>query len=103
MVNDRRQLKREPIFLDVLWEGSGGKHEARTSDISLGGCFVDTIGQVAVGETITLKLCLPTGEWIELQGEVRYELPRFGFGVSFLSLSVENQKKLFALIKTPNE
>ncbi len=103
MINERRKIKREPIILDVLWEGSGGKHEARTSDISMGGCFIDTIGQVAVGETITFKLCLPTGEWIELQGEVRYELPRFGFGVRFDSLSVENQRRLFDVIKAPKE
>jgi len=100
-MSDKRQYPRVPVFLDVIWEGAGGKSEARTSDLSLGGCFIDTIGQVAVGEMISFKLRPPSGEWIELQGEVTYELARFGFGVSFKDLSEESQKQVEVLVKTP--
>lgn len=95
--SDKRKHPRVPIFLEVRWESAGGKYEARTSDLSLGGCFIDTIGHVAVGETITFKLRPPSGEWIELHGDVLYELPRYGFGVSFRGLSDESQKQLEAL------
>ena len=99
--SDKRKHPRVPVLLEVRWESAGGKYEARTSDISLGGCFIDTIGHVAVGETISFKLLSPTGEWIELHGDVQYELPRFGFGVSFRDLSDQSQKQLEALVKMP--
>lgn len=95
---EKRKNPRVPILLDVLWESATGKYEARTSDVSLGGCFIDTIGQVAVGETISFKLHLPSGQWIELQGEVKYELPRIGFGVKFKDVSELSQKHLEALV-----
>lgn len=99
-MTEKRRHQRVPVLLDLLWESATGKYEARTSDISLGGCFIDTIGQVAIGETITFKLCLPSGEWIQLQGEVKYELPRFGFGLKFKDLSEESQKQVAALVKS---
>lgn len=99
MTDKERKHKRVPLLLEVLWEGAAGKYEARTSDISLGGCFIDTTGQMAIGETISFKLCLPAGDGIELQGEVIYELPRMGFGVRFANVSDDQQQRLEALIK----
>jgi hypothetical protein len=98
-MDEKRKQSRVPVLLEVLWESATGKYEARTSDISLAGCFIDTIGQVAVGETINFKLRLLSGQWIELRGEVKYELPRFGFGVRFKDLSALSQKHLEALVK----
>ena len=98
-MNEKRKHSRVPVLLDVLWERAKGKHEARTSDISLGGCFIDTNGDVTVGETIGFSLRLPTGEWIELQGEVRWELPGSGFGIKFKDLSDESQKEIAAFVK----
>lgn len=99
-MDEKRQHSRAPVLLEILWESAAGNYEARTSDISLGGCFIDTIGQVAVGETISFKLRLLSGQWIELQGEVKYELPRIGFGVEFKDLSALSQKHLEAHVKT---
>jgi PilZ domain-containing protein len=96
--DQERKHKRLPLLIDVLWEGAAGKYEARTSDISLGGCFIDTIGQVGVGEKVNFKLCLANGEWIELQGQVMYALERMGFGVEFINLSDENQKRIEELV-----
>jgi len=97
-MTEKRKTPRVQVLLDVLWEGAAGKYEARTSDVSLAGCFIDTIGQVAVGETINFKLRLLSGQWIELQGEVKYELPQMGFGVKFKDISELSQKQLEALV-----
>jgi uncharacterized protein (TIGR02266 family) len=94
---------RVPLLVEVAWEGAAGKYEARTSDISLGGCFIDTIGQMAIGETISFKLCLPGGEGIKLRGEVMYELPRAGFGVRFADLSDDQKQLLEALINAQQQ
>jgi hypothetical protein len=103
LADDGRKHMRVPLLVEVAWEGAAGKYEARTSDISLGGCFIDTIGQMAIGETISFKLCLPASEGIELQGEVMYELPRAGFGVRFASLSDDQRDRLEAIIKAQEQ
>jgi PilZ domain-containing protein len=97
-MHEKRKHPRAPVLLEVLWESAAGKHEARTSDISLGGCFIDTIGQATVGETISFRLRLPSGEWIEMQGAVRWELPGSGFGIKFKDLSDESQKQVAAFV-----
>jgi hypothetical protein len=99
-MDDKREFRRISSFLDVQWESATGKYEARTSEIGFGGCFIDTIGKVDVGETISFKICQPSGEWIELQGEVVYELPRIGFGVKFKNFSAESIKKIVELVKS---
>ncbi len=100
MSDERRQHPRVPLSVSVIWEGASGKHEARASDISLGGCFVDTIGQVAVGEIIRFKFSITEDEAIELQGEVVSELPRFGFGLRFRDLSDEHRQRLETIISS---
>jgi len=98
MIEENRKHKRVPILVEVLWEGGTRSAGARTTDISEGGCFVDTIGHAAVGETIHLKLLLPDGKWMPVQAEVVYELPRTGFGVRFTDISDQNRKRLRSLL-----
>lgn len=98
MNQERRHIRRVPLLVEVVWEGSTGKHEARTSDLSVGGCFIDTIGQVNVGEIIKFKILLPAGEWLDVQGTVAYEYPGMGFGVSFTQLLDSDRRQLEGLV-----
>ena len=98
MTDDRRKYKRVPALIDVVWEGAAGKYEARTSDLSVAGCFIDTIGQVTPGEMIKFKLRLPAGVLV-LKGEVMYTYPNMGFGVRFRDIPESDQKRLEWLIK----
>ncbi|MBD0326701.1 MAG: PilZ domain-containing protein, partial [Pyrinomonadaceae bacterium] len=41
MGEERREEERVPVSLEVAWEGGSGRHQARVSDISLGGCYLD--------------------------------------------------------------
>lgn len=100
MTDERREHARGPILVEVLWGGATRTSGARTTDISEGGCFVDTMGHATVGETIDFKLLLPDGEWIPVQGEVVYELPLTGFGVRFTDISDSDRERLRALLKT---
>lgn len=93
MSDERRTQGRVPAYIEVLWEGASGKYEARTGDIHTGGCFIDSIGQVGVGEIISFKLRLPNEDWIEVKGSVVYRYPNAGFGVRFLSISSEDDRK----------
>jgi len=72
-MSDRRTEKRWDVCLDAVWYGKSGNYQARVTDLSEGGCYVDSLGEAQVGEVIAFKLQLPEGEWLELTGAVRYD------------------------------
>ena len=98
MEEERREEERVPVSLEVSWEGGSGRHTARVSDISLGGCYLDTLGMATPGEIIGLTIKLPDGDLLKLRGEVAYHLPNFGFSVCFTYLTDEEQYRLSQLI-----
>ncbi|MBA3513809.1 MAG: PilZ domain-containing protein [Pyrinomonadaceae bacterium] len=100
MGNERRKQERLQAYIEVLWEGASGKYQARTGDIHTGGCFIDSIVEVAVGEIISFKLRLPNENWIEVKGVVAYKYPNVGFGVRFVGISSEaGRQSLERLVK----
>ena len=97
-MSDRRTEKRCDVCLDAVWDGKSGNYVARVTDLSEGGCYVDTMGEAQVGEVISFKLQLPAGEWLELSGEVAHQSPPLGFGLRFVYLSDEQHQKLRSLL-----
>ncbi len=95
---DKREHERKQFFAETMLEFSSGKYQARISDISLGGCYVDSIASVMEGEAIALTLTIGSGEPQRFTGVVAYLLPGFGFGVCFTDLSEENIDSLRQLI-----
>jgi PilZ domain len=100
MTEDRREEERKNITLEARWEGGSGRHPARVSDISLGGCYLDTLGQVEVGEVIGMEIKMPDGSWLPLRGSVAFHHPNLGFSVCFTFLTDEEQYQLTQLINT---
>ena len=100
MTEERREEERKEITLDVRWEGGAGRHPARISDLSLGGCYLDTLGGVEVGEVISLEIKLPSGEWLPLRGTVAFHHPGLGFSVCFTYLTDEEQYQLTEIINS---
>ena len=98
-MSERRSSQRVPMLLEIRWESLSGKHGARTTDISLSGCYIDSIGQVTVGEKIRLEIQLPTGGWMPLQGEVVYHQDNLGFALRFIGLTDQEQRVLAQLIR----
>jgi Tfp pilus assembly protein PilZ len=97
-MSDRRNEKRWDVSLDAVWDGKSGNYSARVTDLSEGGCYVDTLGEAQVGEILSLKIQLPTGEWLELSGEVAHQTPPLGFGMRFENLSDEQVNNLRSVI-----
>jgi hypothetical protein len=97
-VSNRRQQERLSLLIDVQWESLSGKHSARITDISRGGCYIESIGQVTLGETIRFKIPLPTGGSISLGGKVIYYHPNLGFGVRFNDLTEQDENALAQLM-----
>lgn len=96
--DDRRTEKRWEVCLDAVWEGESGRYTARVTDLSEGGCYIDTLSQASVGEIVNFKVLLPGSDWLYLKGEVAHRTPPLGFGVRFVELSESDLEKLRALI-----
>ena len=97
MTDEKRRHGRQPLVMEASWDGSGIKSRARTVDISATGCFIDTLAEVEVGETLNLKLTLH-GQYISVQAVVKYRMPSLGFGVRFTKISDSDRLRLDTLL-----
>jgi hypothetical protein len=94
MENNRRNKERATVSLEIALESASGKHDTRISDLSVSGCFVDSIASHSTGEIVALDIRMPSGEWLRLSGEVAYVYPGIGFGVKFTLTSDEDKAQL---------
>lgn len=94
MSDERRREKRWDVCLDAVWAG----RSARVTDLSEGGCYVDSISIAQVGEILHLKIQLPNGDWLHLTGEVAHQTPPLGFGLRFVELTDEQRESLRLLL-----
>ena len=105
-MSDRRREDRLDVCLDAMWDGNSGNYTARVTDLSEGGCYLDTMGEALSGEIVSFKLQLPGADWLELTGEVAHQCPPMDFGLRFVDLTDEQLGKLRSLIsplKNPHQ
>ena len=95
-----RQNDRFSYLKEVELEFASGRRSARISDISVGGCYIDTIAQVPVGEQLTLHIATGNGEAKEFTGRVAYLLEGFGFGVEFTGLTDDHREFLAQILNS---
>ncbi len=98
MNEDRRNDERVVTNLPARWDGLSGVHEARVEDLSMGGCFINSAGRVDIGEIVVLEMKLPSGEWLQLRGEVTSYQLGIGFGLLFSFLTDDEEYALRQLI-----
>ena len=98
-MDDRRSRPRLSVHLDAVWHGGEERHTARITDLSEGGCYLDTVGEVMAGEIVAFRVLLPDDDWLYLEGEVRHHRQRMGFGVRFVDLNEEQTEKLLRLLQ----
>ena len=99
LVMERRTKKRYEVCLDAIWDGARGNSQARVTDLSEDGCYIDTISEAVTGEVLHLKVQLLSGEWLELTGEVAHTFPSIGFGIRFVDLGAVQRQKLLWLLE----
>jgi PilZ domain len=83
---DRRGSPRVAYPFDGSCSGLSGRRAVRIGDLSVSGCFVESIEATAPGERIELRIDIPDRAAIELAGEVVYTSPPVGFGVRFVNV-----------------
>jgi hypothetical protein len=82
VMTDRRTAPRYPLILaaEVVEVSSGATLNARSSDVSRTGCYIDTLNPIPVGSQVRVQL--RHGNTIfEAAGRVVYVCPGLGMGL----------------------
>ena len=84
VMTDRRDAPRYPLILsaEVVEIATGAVQNARSSDVSRSGCYIDTPNPVPVGSEV--KVQLRRGETaFETEARVVYICPGLGMGLNW--------------------
>lgn len=91
----RYQLTTTAEFTELE---SGARGSARSSDVSLGGCFVDTTSPYPAGKTVKLRLTRENRSF-EAIAEIVCSMAGMGMGLKFIRIEPEKLKVLEAWIR----
>jgi hypothetical protein len=94
-ITEHRSFPRLPFLTEaeVMEPPAGTRLKTRLSDLSLSGCYVDTLHPLAKGTRIRLRV-VRNKIILEALATVIYSEPRLGMGVSFTELSPEQKSIL---------
>jgi c-di-GMP-binding flagellar brake protein YcgR len=95
---ERRKHPRFSITLPVEVHTEGGHAAFRciTSDLSLGGCYIETLEPFPVGTTLDLKLRIE--DTLHIQAKVITAYPQVGNGMQFIRILPEDHDLLNAFL-----
>jgi hypothetical protein len=86
---ERRKHDRSRLIVDVFYNGADATGVASTQDISVGGLYMNTQAELPQGSVLLLRIPLPSGNEVIVNGEVAFANPGTGVGVSFHGLTAE--------------
>lgn len=98
-----RQYERSGVRKEIVLESASGKREMCFSDLSLGGCYIETINAYRPGETVSFDVRDDEGQPLRFTGRVAYVHEGFGFGFEFADLSLRHQRFLEAVLPPGSE
>jgi hypothetical protein len=90
-----RAVRRCPFVAsaEVTELRSGARLSARTSELGLGGCYIDVLNPFPQGTTVQLRILRDQGVF-ETQAKVVYCDPRFGMGLAFSEMTPAHRSLL---------
>jgi len=93
----RRSVRRCPLVAsaEVTELDSGARLSARTSELGLGGCYVDALNPFSEGTVVGLRILRDQGVF-ETKAKVVYCDPKFGMGLAFTEMTPEQRSLLEA-------
>lgn len=86
MLYERRAHHRIPTKLTVRWEGLLTNNCALMTDVSPGGCYINSVGRVSLDEQIGVDTILVSQLHLHLEGSVAHREWPLGFGLRFANL-----------------
>jgi PilZ domain len=94
---NRRSVLRCPLVAsaEVTELCSGAVLSARTSELGLGGCFIDALNSFPEGTLVRLRILRDQGTF-EAKAKVAYCDARFGMGLAFIEMTPDQRSLLEA-------
>lgn len=92
--DERRKHDRSRLIVDVFYNGQDATGVASTQEISLGGLYMNTQADLPEGSALLLRIPLPGGQDVIVNGEVVYVNSGNGVGVRFQGLTAEGRALL---------
>jgi hypothetical protein len=91
----RRSVRRCPLVAsaEVTDLHSGARLSARTSELGLGGCYVDALNPLPEGTLVSLRITRDQGLF-ETKAKVVYCDPIFGMGLAFTEMAPDQRSRL---------
>jgi PilZ domain len=83
-VSERRAHPRVKGPFEGWWDGAG-RQSGRITDLSEGGCFVDSVSHPPAGQVVFISIAIGSGH-IQLPAEVLYGESNQGFAVRFVDV-----------------
>jgi c-di-GMP-binding flagellar brake protein YcgR len=101
---DRRRNPRIQIGVPVEFktEAASAASHTQTSDLSLGGCYLEMNFTLPVGTEVEMVLWLDD-ERVEARARVATHHPSFGNGLCFIRMRAEDQRKLEKFVNRHSE
>jgi hypothetical protein len=93
----RRSVRRCPLVasVEVTELSSGTRLLGRSSELGLGGCYVDSLNPFPEGTLVELKILRDRGVF-ETKARVAYCDQRFGMGLAFTDMTSDQRSLLEA-------
>jgi hypothetical protein len=91
--DERRRNTRFPFSasIEAVELKSGTRVKGRTSDLGLGGCYVDTMSPFPVGNVLSITIT-KDNETFQAKAKVVYSLASMGMGLAFIAADPEHVK-----------
>ncbi len=101
MDQDRRRSYRVPFIADVelFDESSGSRMSTRISDLSLNGCYVDTINPLPDGSCVQLRIMAQSRSF-NSPATVVFSHTHLGMGLEFREVSLTSAAVLNSWLPT---
>ena len=104
MTNERREYPRLKIHIpiEIVPDDSGAPLRGETCDISLGGCYVETIFPFQVGTAVEVRMRVGQATVIALAVIATCD-PQVGNGIQFVTMLPDDFGELKAFIQAAEE
>ena len=101
--NDRREYARVKVNVpvEIQTDSGGSPIRGATADLSLGGCYIETIFPLPIGTNLDLQLSI--GSTVLVAATVVACDPQVGNGIRFLNMLPEDQEALEAFLKAAEQ
>lgn len=86
--------ERQAVDMDAVLDAALGQRESKITDLSLGGCYVESMTSFGPGDPVAFDLIDTAGGSVGFTGEVAFVREGSGFGLRFTNIGPKQMEFL---------